>query len=157
MAKKSTQLRPIIKLRSTAGTGYTYVTRKNRRNTPNRLSCENSTPSCAATSSSRRPADGQEVQDRRTGKTQEDGGQVRRTAAELKAIIKSSTATLDERMEASRALSALPRDSSPVRLRNRDQIDGRPRGYVGKAGVSRIRFREMAHRGELPGITKSSW
>ena len=44
--------------------------------------------------------------------------------AELKAIIKSSTATLDERMEASRALSALPRDSSPVRLRNRDQIDG---------------------------------
>ena len=77
--------------------------------------------------------------------------------AELKAIIKSSTATLDERMEASRALSALPRDSSPVRLRNRDQIDGRPRGYVGKAGVTRIRFREMAHRGELPGITKSSW
>jgi len=77
--------------------------------------------------------------------------------AELKAIIKSSTATLDERMEASRALSALPRDSSPVRLRNRDQIDGRPRGYAGKAGVSRIRFREMAHRGELPGITKSSW
>ena len=77
--------------------------------------------------------------------------------AELKAIIKSSTATLDERMEASRALSALPRDSSLVRLRNRDQVDGRPRGYVGKAGVSRIRFREMAHRGELPGITKSSW
>ena len=75
---------------------------------------------------------------------------------ELKAIIKSPAAPLDERMEASRRLSALPRDSSPVRLRNRDQVDGRPRGYVGKAGVSRIRFREMAHRGELPGITKSS-
>ena len=67
---------------------------------------------------------------------------------ELKAIIKSPAAPLDERMEASRRLSALPRDSSPVRLRNRDQVDGRPRGYVGKAGVSRIRFREMAHRGE---------
>ena len=56
--------------------------------------------------------------------------------AELKAIIKSPTASLDERMEASRKLSTLPRDSSPVRLRNRDQVDGRPRGYVGKAGVS---------------------
>ena len=77
--------------------------------------------------------------------------------AELKAIMKCPTASLDERMEASRKLSRLPRDSSPVRLRNRDQVDGRPRGYVGKAGVSRARFREMAHRGELPGITKSSW
>lgn len=77
--------------------------------------------------------------------------------AELKAIMKCPTASLDERMEASRKLSRLPRDSSPVRLRNRDQVDGRPRGYVGKASVSRIRFREMAHRGELPGITKSSW
>ncbi|MFC5729090.1 30S ribosomal protein S14 [Nocardioides vastitatis] len=56
-----------------------------------------------------------------------------------------------------RALSRLPRDSSPVRLRNRDQVDGRPRGFVRKTGTSRIRFREMAHRGELPGITKSSW
>ncbi|MFA7266568.1 MAG: 30S ribosomal protein S14 [Candidatus Nanopelagicales bacterium] len=55
------------------------------------------------------------------------------------------------------ALSRMPRDSSPVRVRNRDQVDGRPRGYIGVAGVSRIRFREMAHRGELPGITKSSW
>lgn len=56
-----------------------------------------------------------------------------------------------------RALNDLPRDSSPVRLRNRDQVDGRPRGYLRKAGLSRIRFREMAHRGELPGITTSSW
>lgn len=77
--------------------------------------------------------------------------------AELKAVIKSADSTLAERMAASRQLSRLPRDSSPVRLRNRDQVDGRPRGYIGKAGVSRIRFREMAHRGELPGITKSSW
>jgi small subunit ribosomal protein S14 len=44
-----------------------------------------------------------------------------------------------------------------VRLRSRDSIDGRPRGVLSKFGVSRVRFRDMAHRGELPGITKSSW
>lgn len=56
-----------------------------------------------------------------------------------------------------RALSRLPRDASPVRLRNRDQVDGRPRGFVRKAGVSRITFRALAHRGELPGVRKASW
>ena len=56
-----------------------------------------------------------------------------------------------------RALQKLPRNASPVRVRNRDQIDGRPRGTFQKFGISRVRFREMAHRGELPGITKSSW
>lgn len=50
-----------------------------------------------------------------------------------------------------------PRDSSPSRMRNRDQIDGRAHGYIGKVGLSRINFRAAAHRGELPGITKSSW
>jgi small subunit ribosomal protein S14 len=54
-------------------------------------------------------------------------------------------------------LQKLPRDASPVRLRGRDAIDGRPRGYLSQFGVSRVRFRDMAHRGELPGITKSSW
>jgi small subunit ribosomal protein S14 len=49
------------------------------------------------------------------------------------------------------------RDASPVRLRNRDAVDGRPRGNLSRFGISRVRFREMAHRGELPGITKSSW
>ncbi|MGJ3509922.1 30S ribosomal protein S14 [Enemella sp. A6] len=63
----------------------------------------------------------------------------------------------DQVAAAVRALSKLPRDASPVRLRNRDAVDGRPRGFVGKAGVSRVRFRTLAHRGELPGITKSSW
>ena len=64
----------------------------------------------------------------------------------------------DEQREAARVgLQKLPRDASPVRLRNRDQIDGRPRGVLSKYGISRVRFREMAHRGELPGITKSSW
>jgi small subunit ribosomal protein S14 len=66
-------------------------------------------------------------------------------------------ATLEERMEAQRALSRLPRDASPVRLRNRDSTDGRPRGYLRKAGVSRVKFRELAHAGFLPGVTKSSW
>ncbi|MFT4200484.1 30S ribosomal protein S14 [Gordonia sp. (in: high G+C Gram-positive bacteria)] len=77
--------------------------------------------------------------------------------AELKAVLASPAATDEQREEARRKLQALPRDASPTRVRNRDGIDGRPRGFVGKAGVSRVRFRELAHRGELPGIHKSSW
>ncbi len=76
--------------------------------------------------------------------------------AELKQIARTA-ATESERAEARRAIRKLPRDASPVRIRNRDAIDGRPRGFIGKAGVSRVRFRELAHRGELPGISKSSW
>ena len=64
----------------------------------------------------------------------------------------------DESREAARiALQKLPRNASPVRVRGRDAIDGRPRGFLSQFGVSRVRFRDMAHRGELPGITKSSW
>ncbi|MCX7522811.1 30S ribosomal protein S14 [Microbacterium sp. STN6] len=64
----------------------------------------------------------------------------------------------DESREAARVgLQKLPRNASPVRLRGRDAIDGRPRGFLSQFGISRVRFREMAHRGELPGITKSSW
>jgi small subunit ribosomal protein S14 len=67
-------------------------------------------------------------------------------------------ASTDEQREAARVgLQKLPRDASPVRLRGRDAIDGRPRGFLKQFGVSRVRFRDMAHRGELPGITKSSW
>ena len=77
--------------------------------------------------------------------------------AQLRAARKDKSLSMEERLAASRELAKLPRDSSPVRLRNRDAIDGRPRGFVGKAGISRVRFREMAHNGELPGITKSSW
>lgn len=55
------------------------------------------------------------------------------------------------------ALHRLPRNASPVRLRNRDAVDGRPRAFVRQFALSRIRLREMAHRGELPGVTKSSW
>ncbi len=55
------------------------------------------------------------------------------------------------------ALQALPKNSSPVRLRNRCMVTGRPRGYYRKFGISRLLFREMALRGEIPGIKKSSW
>ncbi len=75
---------------------------------------------------------------------------------ELKQQARRAT-TLAERIAAQTALSKLPRDASPVRVRNRDVVDGRPRGFLRKAGVSRVRFRQMAHDGELPGITKSSW
>jgi small subunit ribosomal protein S14 len=73
-----------------------------------------------------------------------------------KALIDPSSS--DEQREAARVgLQKLPRDASPVRLRQRDAIDGRPRGNIRMFGISRVRFRDMAHRGELPGITKSSW
>ena len=65
--------------------------------------------------------------------------------------------TAEERAEAMRKLQALPRDASPTRLRNRDSIDGRPRAYNRKFGLSRINLREKAHKGKLPGVVKSSW
>lgn len=76
--------------------------------------------------------------------------------AALKEAVRTAT-TVEERDAAVRALSRLPRDASPVRVRNRDQVDGRPRGYVRKVGLSRINLRRLAHAGELPGVTKSSW
>ena len=76
---------------------------------------------------------------------------------ELKKALVDPTST-DEQREAARVgLQKLPRNASPVRVRNRDVIDGRPRGHLSKFGISRVRFRDMAHRGELPGVTKSSW
>jgi len=55
------------------------------------------------------------------------------------------------------ALSKLPRDSSPTRLKNRCEITGRPRGYMRKFEMSRIAFREYAHKGQIPGVKKASW
>ena len=76
---------------------------------------------------------------------------------QLKKTLIDPNAT-DEAREAARVgLQKLPRDASPIRVRNRDSIDGRPRGTFQKFGISRVRFRDMAHRGELPGVTKSSW
>ncbi|MEV6070339.1 30S ribosomal protein S14 [Nocardia sp. NPDC052001] len=77
--------------------------------------------------------------------------------AELKELIRKPTTSAEHRAAAQTALARLPRDASPVRLRNRDAADGRPRGHLRKFGLSRIRVREMAHRGELPGVHKSSW
>ncbi|MGK9148010.1 30S ribosomal protein S14 [Plantibacter flavus] len=77
--------------------------------------------------------------------------------AELKKALVDPAGT-DESREAARVgLQKLPRNASPIRVRNRDAVDGRPRGVLTKFGISRVRFRDMAHKGELPGITKSSW
>ncbi len=54
-------------------------------------------------------------------------------------------------------LQKLPRNASPVRLHNRCQLTGRPKGYMRQFGISRINFREMANKGLIPGITKASW
>jgi small subunit ribosomal protein S14 len=77
--------------------------------------------------------------------------------AELKAIIRSPQSTSEQRDTAVRALARQPRDASAVRLRNRDAVDGRPRGHLRKFGLSRVRVRELAHDGHLPGVRKSSW
>ena len=54
-------------------------------------------------------------------------------------------------------LANLPKDAHPNRLRKRDLLDGRPRGYLNKFGLSRINFRKLAHQGQLPGVRKASW
>ncbi|MGN9779676.1 30S ribosomal protein S14 [Micromonospora sp. H33] len=77
--------------------------------------------------------------------------------AELKRVVVHPDTDPDVRAEAVRRLSRLPRDSSPVRLRSRDQVDGRPRGVLTRFGLSRVRFRELALRGEMPGVRKASW
>lgn len=75
----------------------------------------------------------------------------------LKARVIDASLTMEERLEASRQLAHLPRNSSPVRHRNRCKVTGRPRGYLRKFGMSRISLRDLAHEGKIPGVTKSSW
>jgi small subunit ribosomal protein S14 len=77
--------------------------------------------------------------------------------AGLKAIIQNPESTFDTRMEAQRALQALPRNASPTRVRNRCLISGRTRGFLRRFGMSRIDFRLLALRGDIPGVRKSSW
>jgi small subunit ribosomal protein S14 len=77
--------------------------------------------------------------------------------AELKEILRSPNSTDEQRHAAGVELRKQPRDASATRIRNRDAVDGRPRAYLRAFGLSRIRLREMAHRGELPGVRKSSW
>ncbi|MET9057036.1 30S ribosomal protein S14 [Streptomyces antibioticus] len=77
--------------------------------------------------------------------------------AELKRIVRHPSSTAAERAAAQRELNAQPRDASATRVRNRDQVDGRPRGYFRTFGLSRVGLREQAHAGHLPGVRKSSW
>ncbi|MEK6209229.1 MAG: 30S ribosomal protein S14 [Pseudomonadota bacterium] len=77
--------------------------------------------------------------------------------AELLAIINNSRASDEERTEARGKFQRLPRNSSPVRLRNRCSLTGRPRGVYRKFGLGRGKLREIAMRGEIPGVTKASW
>ena len=76
---------------------------------------------------------------------------------ELLTIIKSPKTSIEEKRLAYMKLEKLPRDANPIRVRNRCNLTGRPRGYYRKFGLSRITFREMALKGEIPGVTKASW
>ena len=76
---------------------------------------------------------------------------------EFKKIIKDPKTSLEEKKFALMQIEKLPRDSNPIRVRNRCNLTGRPRGYYRKFGLSRISFREMASSGKIPGITKASW
>ena len=75
----------------------------------------------------------------------------------LTEIAKDGKASQDERNAARQELGKMPRNSSPFRGRNRCAVTGRPRGYIRYFGLSRIAFREMAHKGHLPGVKKASW
>ena len=77
--------------------------------------------------------------------------------AQLKAVLANPETSDEDFYTAQRKLAKLPRNSSKVRLRNRCSITGRPRAYIGKFGLSRITFRELATSGQLPGVTKASW
>ena len=77
--------------------------------------------------------------------------------AELMAVASDVKLSDTERFEARLKLQQLPRDASPVRLRNRCQLTGRPRGVFRKFGLGRSKLREHAMRGEIPGMTKASW
>ena len=77
--------------------------------------------------------------------------------AELKSVLSSSSASEEEKAQAREKLQKLPRDASPVRLRNRCALTGRPRGVFKKFGLARGKLREIALRGEIPGVIKASW
>ena len=75
----------------------------------------------------------------------------------LLAVVNDASRTDEERFEARLKFQALPRNSSPVRLRNRCQLTGRPRGVYRKFGLGRSKLRDFVMRGEVPGMTKASW
>lgn len=77
--------------------------------------------------------------------------------AALKETLRKPETAPADRQAARRALQSLPRDANPIRIRNRCSQTGRPRGFYGKFGLSRLALRELALRGELPGVIKASW
>jgi len=77
--------------------------------------------------------------------------------AELKAILANPATADEEFFAAQKKLQKLPKNSAATRVRNRCSLSGRPRGYIGKFGVSRLTFRELALSGKIPGVIKSSW
>jgi len=77
--------------------------------------------------------------------------------AELKAIIDDAKKSDEERYAARLELQKLPRNANPTRLRNRCELTGRPRGTFRQFGLGRIKIRELAFNGDIPGVTKASW
>jgi len=77
--------------------------------------------------------------------------------AELKAIISDRSLPIEERFKAQLAIAELPRNGAKIRVRNRCNVSGRPRGNYRKLGVSRIALRELGSKGLIPGLVKSSW
>ena len=77
--------------------------------------------------------------------------------AALKGIANDESRPLEERFQARLQMSELPRNSSPVRYRNRCDVTGRPRAFYRKMKMSRIALRELGSRGQIPGLVKSSW
>jgi len=76
---------------------------------------------------------------------------------ELLKIIKDPEASTDDKLDAYEKIAKMPRDASPVRVRNRCGVNGRPRGYLRRFNMSRVQLRELALQGKVPGVTKSSW
>ena len=77
--------------------------------------------------------------------------------AQLQEIVDDQSRSEEERYQARLAIQRLPRSSSPTRLRNRCQVTGRPRGTFRKFGLARNKIRELAFRGDIPGVVKASW
>ncbi len=93
----------------------------------------------------------------RNKKRQRLSAKYKAARTELKAILANPATTDEAFFAAQKKLQKLPKNSSAIRIRNRCSLSGRPRGYIGKFGVSRLTFRELALSGKIPGVTKSSW
>jgi small subunit ribosomal protein S14 len=93
----------------------------------------------------------------RNAKRQRLSEQHKDRRAELIAVIKNPETSLEEKAECYRKLARIGRNASPVRIRNRCRVSGRPRGYISRFQMSRIALRDLGLEGKIPGLTKSSW